>query len=559
MPRNEPNYWERRLSRRWLLRSSGVAGIGVAGAALVGCGDDDDGGDDDGPITVPTQAPATIPGSGQQAKTGGTLRVHMGGSPRSLDPHFDTFPYNTAVTNNTNERLLRFKSDFSGIEPELATAMPEQPDNLTFTFKLQQGVKYQNVEPVNGREFTSADVKYSIERQMTDEAGKYQHAYFFLGAVDRIETPDKYTVTFKMKKAYAPFISYIASPWTVMVAKELVEKDGDLTQRAIGTGPFIFKEWQKDVKITLVKNPDYREKGKPYLDGVEFRIATDPDTAATLYIDKQVDATIVGQAQLGRTKDAREKDSNYKIVPSQFWRQFRMMPTTKDAPYTPPFSDKRVREAIVKSINAKQVLDLVYSGDGIPTFGPILPIYPLWALKEDLAKHDLKAAKDLLSAAGFTGFSGPMIWATGSPQADQIGEVLKQQLKEINVDVQLQPMELAAYYNQTYAYKYTFSHHVPLNNPDPDENLSSYFGRNSRFFKHYNETIWAAIDKQAEELDTRKRQELVQDVQKQIVLDFPMKFMFTTNLHEFTDKKVKGWFYHTDLYDGRLVEAWLDA
>jgi peptide/nickel transport system substrate-binding protein len=224
-----------------------------------------------------------------------------------------------------------------------------------------------------------------------------------------------------------------------------------------------------------------------------------------------------------------------------------------------PFDDIKVREAIARAVDAKQVLDLVYNGDGVLTNGPILPIYPLWTLKEEIVKFDLKAANDLMSAAGNPDISAPMIWATGSPQSDQIGEVLKQQLAEIGVNVELTPMELAAYYNLTYAYDYTFSHHVPLNNPDPDENLSSYFGRNSTFYKHYNEDIFAKIDEQAQELDVEKRQEIVQEAQKMIVEDYPIRFMFTTNLHQFLNAKVQGWFYPTDLYDGRKADAWIDA
>jgi peptide/nickel transport system substrate-binding protein len=552
-------YWQKwnslRASRRRFVGGGLAAGAGVAGLTLVGCGgdDDDDAGNGGGGSTQPTTGAALTP------KKGGTFRMLMGGSPRSLDVHFDTFPYNTWVTNKTNEGLLKFKGDFTGIDPELATAMPENPDPLTFTFKIRPGVKFQNIAPANGREMTSEDVKYSIERQSTDEAGKFQHAYFFLGFIDKIETPDKTTVVFKMKKNYAPFISYIASPWTMIINRELVEKNGDLTQTALGTGPYIFKEWQKDVKISLTSNPDYWNKDKgAFIDNVELLIATDPDTAATLYIEKKVDALIAGPTQKQRVLDARKADSNYVTAPSQFWRQMRMSPTTKDKPYQKPFDDPRVREAIVRSVDEKKVLDLVYGGDGVRAKGPILPIYPLWEIKEDLQAFDLAKAKQLMQAAGNPKISLPMIWAT-SPVADQIGEVLKQQLAQIGVDVELKPMELAAYYNQTYAYDYAFSHHVPLNNPDPDENLSSYFGRNSRFFKHYNEEVFNLIDQQASELDQKKRQEIVQQVQKKIVQDYPMKFMFTTNNHNFIDNRIQNYKFPLDLYNGRLGDAWINA
>jgi len=272
-------YWKRRYSRRTVFQGAGLSIAGLSTAALVGCGDDDD--DDSGNGGQPT-IPATIPGgatpSGETPKPGGVFKIHMGGSPRSLDPYFDTFPYNTAVTDCTNEALLKWSPDFSKIETELASALPEQADAQTFTFKLKPGIKFQNVDPANGRAFTSADVKYSIERQSTDQAGKFQHAYYFLNRLDSITTPDDNTIIFKTKAPYAPFLSYIASPWTVMIDRASVEKWGDLTEHAIGTGPFIFKEWQKDVKIDLVKNPDYRDKSLPYLDGISYIIAVDPDT-----------------------------------------------------------------------------------------------------------------------------------------------------------------------------------------------------------------------------------------------------------------------------------------
>ncbi len=563
MPNEERPYWSRvsssGVSRRRALQGFGTAGIGLSAAALVGCGGDNSS-TTSGTVGAATPTSTAIaPGTGQTVKKGGHLTTHMGGSPRSLDPHFDTFPYNTAITNNTNNGLLQFSPDLSKIEGDLALTMPEQPDPLTYTFKIPSGVKFHDVDPVNGREFTAEDVKYSIERQMTDKAGKFQHAYFFLGKVAKVEAVDKTTVKFTLNKPFAPFISYVASPWTMMICREVVEKDGDLTQRAIGTGPFIFKEWQKDVKFELVKNPNYYKKELPNIDQFSIILATDPDTAATLFIDKKVDAIVSGVAQLQRIKDGR-KDVNYQAQPSQFWRQMRMPPTTKDQPYPKPFDDKRVREAIVRAVNKQQVLDLVYNGDGALAKGPILPQYSQWALKDEPVGFDLNRAKALMKEAGQdAGFSGEMIWAATTPQADQISEVLKQQLKEIKVDLQLKPMELAAYYNQTYSYKYTFSHHVPLNNPDPDENLASYFGRNATFFKFYNEAIWDQIDKQASELDIEKRKALVQDIQKQIVLEFPMAFMFTTNNHNFTDKKVKGWFYSNDLYNGRITNVWLDA
>ena len=578
MTREEQNYWtklnRRRYSRRWMLGSTGAAATGLAGLALVGCGDDDDDDDDGGSTpsngggggtpTATTAPQATPTQAASNVKTGGHFIAHMGGSPRSLDPHFDTFPYNTAVTTNTNNALLQFTPDLTEIVPDIAVSLPEQPDDLTMTFKIQPGVKWHDVDPVNGRDFTAEDVVYSLNRQMTDEPGKFQHAYFFLGKAT-FEATDNETVVVKTEKPFAPLLSYIASPWSVLVNREAVETYGDVTEHAVGTGPFIFTEWQKDVKITMRRNPNYWRKDQfgdalPYIDEFTLLIAQDPETAATLFIDGEVQATVLGINQKDRVSGA-VSDANYKAQPSQFWRQFRMMPTTAEKQYTAPFDDIRVRQAIVQAQDAQQILDLVYSGDGVLTYGPILPVYENWALKEPPAgsEYDVANAKALLEAAGNPTIAGPLIWANTTGTLQQVAEVHKQQLAEIGVDLQLTPMELAAYYNQTYAYDYTFSSHTPLNNPDPDENLSSYFGRNSTFFKHYNEEIWAKIDEQAVELDFEARQAIVQEAQEMIVLDFPMKFLYTTNNHMFTAANVMNWFYSADLYNGRIHDVWLDA
>jgi peptide/nickel transport system substrate-binding protein len=507
----------------------------------------------------------TVPGATEQVKRGGTFTINSG-SPRTLDPHFDTFPANTIVTNNVYNKILTFTPDLTAIEPELATAMPEQPDPLTYTFKIRQGVKYQNVPPANGREMTAADVKYSIERQMTREPGKFQHAYFFLDRITSIETPDNYTVTMKMAKPYAPFMSYMASPWTMVINKELVERDGDLTQNAVGTGPFIFEEWQKDVQHRLRRNPDYWEKDAngqalPYVDNIVVRISTDANAIQAQFVNQDV---LAAGIQFTFVEEIKKKfpKANYRAVPSQFWRQMRTSPYdgTK-IQHRPPFTDIRVRRAIVQAVDKKQVLDTVLSGDGIIVYGPILPIYPLWALKEELVKHDIADSKKLLEAAGLgQGWNDEMIFAQGAAGdvASQVGEVLKSQLAKINLNVTLRPMDTTAYYNKTYAYDYTLSHHVPLNNPDPDENLASYFGRNSTFYKWGNQEVWAMIDKQAETLDQAERQKIVDEVQRKIVLDYPMSFIYTPNGHYFTHSKVKGWFYPNDLYDGRLKTVWID-
>jgi ABC-type transport system substrate-binding protein len=600
------NYWlrlaDRRFSRRRLI-GSGVAVTGIAALGLAGCSSSSNNNNSNkssnsantansgaaattasgspvakqanngaqvGALTA-TVAPLAPGANATNIKKGGTFTLRSGGEPRTLDPNFDTFPACTAIANNVYNALMQFTPDVSKIVPDLATAAPEQPDAMTYVFKLTQGVKFHNIDPVNGREFVADDVKYSLERQSTPDPGKFTHGYYFLNKLDSIQVVDKYTVKITTKAPYAPFMSYIASPWTLMLPHEAVEKFGDLTANAIGTGPFIFDSWEKNVQATMHRNPNYFRKDAqgnqlPYIDKYVIKYVVDPQAALNQFVQGNLDASDI---QFNYAKQASDsvKGANSQAVPSQFWKEFRTQPWDGNKyQHKAPYTDIRFRQALVQALDKQEILDTVFSldgkGDGIPTYGPILPIYKPWALTSELAPFDPKNALDLLKASGVdpNSFTEQIIFANTTAIDQQVGEVILAQLqKNLGLKkVSLMPMELAAYYNKTYAYDYGMSHHTPLNNPDPDENLSSYFGRTGTYYKWGNTDIWDLVDKQGATVDPQARLSIVQDVQKKIVQDYPMAFLYTANAHFFTQPYVQNWFYSTDNYNGRIEPIWIN-
>jgi peptide/nickel transport system substrate-binding protein len=559
-----------RMRRRRFLGTA-LAGGGVAFAAA--CGGQksrtDDASTSSGAGALATLAAGqAAPGAGEQVKRGGTLSVHVSTTPpRSLDPHFETFPSSSSVFVNVYNTLLRFVPDLSKIEPEAAAAMPEQPDDRTYVFKLRPGIKYHNVAPTNGRELTAEDIKYSIERQSTNTPGKFQHAYYFLDRLDRIEAVDKSTIRFVTKQPYAPFISYAASPWTVIISKEVVEQNGDLTTKAVGTGPFIFDEWQKDVQIKMRRNPEYWGKDTnggqlPYIDTLIQKDIRDSNSVQAQFVSGGLMATPDIQFTFVDQVRKQLPKANYRMVPSQFPKQMRTAPYDGEKiQQKPRFADIRIRQALAQAVNKKEVLDLVYSGDGVTQNGPILPLFPQWALKDDPVKYDPEASKQLLAAAGVpNGWEDEFIFSSNSAgdTQSQIAEVLQRQLARIGVRATLRPMDSTAYFNKNYSYDYTMSLHTPLNLPEPDENLSPYFGPNATFYRWGNKEIHALIEKQVTTLNTSERQKAVEETQRKIIADYPMTFILTNNRHYFTQPQVKGWFFSNDLYDGRAETAWID-
>jgi peptide/nickel transport system substrate-binding protein len=491
------------------------------------------------------------------AKRGGTLVVRSGPI-RGIDPHLETWAAALQVIHQTYNALLKFNHDGTKILPDLAESW-EQKDDLTYSFKLRQGVRFHNVPPVNGRELTSEDVKYSIERQMTDQPGKFQHAYFFLGKLASIQTPDKYTVVFKTKEPYAPFINYIANPWTVIVAREVVEKHGDLQRHAIGTGPFIMQEYRREQEAVFVRNPNYFRKGLPYVDEVRLQYVIDPAAATAAFRGQQTDISYLEFADVPSIKSSNARVKVAEIT-TMFPIVLRTRPYDDQRPLKAPFTEKKVRQAIQAAIKQEEFIEIVRSGWGLTMTGPIPTYRKPWALPASARpEFDLKKAKRLLAEAGYAnGFETELI--VGSP-GDNVksAQVAKDQLAKVGIQVNLKPMEMAQYYNKSYSYDYSMSVHTALTGEEPEEAIRPYYGATATYYRWGNKEIHRLIDEQAKILDQKKRVDMVHQIQRLLLDDAPNVFLYTPVAHYGMQPWVKNYTVPINAYDQRYEEIWLDG
>ena len=524
--------------RRDCLKAGTAGGVGLAGFSLGGAG-----------------ARSAL-AQESKPKSGGTLVVRSGPI-RGIDPHFETWGSTLQIVHQAYNGLVKFTPDGSTIVPDLAESW-KQTDEVTYVFQLRQGVRFHNVPPVNGRERTSEDVKYSIERQMTDQPGKYQHAYFFLGKLASIETPDKYTVVFKTHEPYAPFMNYIANPWTVIVAREVVEKYGDLQKHAIGTGPFIMKEYRRDQEALFVKNPQYFKPGLPYLNEVRVQYVVDPAAATAAFRGQQTDISGLEFADVDSIK-ASNPGIGVTEVLSMFPVILRTQPYDDQRPLKAPFTDKKVRQALQIAIKREEFIQISRGGWGVPMVGPIPPNRKPWALPDaDLPEYNPQKAKQLLAEAGYpNGFEVELI--VGSP-GDNVknAQIVKDQLAKVGITVNVKPMEMAQYYNKTYAYDYSMSVHTMLSGEEPEESLRPYFGATSTYYRWGNKEIHSLIDEQAKILDPAKRVELIHKIQRLILEDAPNVFLYTSIYHVGVQPWVKNYVVPVNAYDQRYEEIWID-
>src|SRR5215510_9553437 len=254
------------ISRRELLKLGGVA---AAGAAL--------------PLLDREAAVAQTP------KRGGVFRIRGEDATTGFDPHLVANHHRIATNLSfTHSRLVKVKAGPSvtpgtlPLEPDLAESWI-QPNETTYVFKLKKGVRWHPKPPVNGRELTADDVKYAYDRFLTVKGNPNRPV---LESVDRIDVLDKYTVKFTLKEPNAWFLDMLASTSTWIIAKECVDKFGDLkkVESVVGTGPWMLEKWEPNVRMLFVRNPNYFVSGLPYADAVDMIIDKDPSSRLATWL-----------------------------------------------------------------------------------------------------------------------------------------------------------------------------------------------------------------------------------------------------------------------------------
>src|SRR5207244_3608598 len=310
--------------------------------------------------------PDWMPPSTKPPKRGKTLVRASAWDPPVLDPRLTNSLGLFQIASLTSNRLVRYPfSDEAAnttdltLKGDLAESWQGSPDFRIWTFKLRQGGKWHNVPPLNGRELVAADVKYCFEAYAKEGVQS-----FTFREIEGMETPDKHTLRVHLQSPNVLFPQNLAEPITVIFAREVLEEDGDLKKRLIGTGPYLLKEHTRKVRVVLARNPDYFDKGRPYVD--EYTILSTPDAATRLAAFRTGQSDILWLASLGEVETVRKTNpaavvQEYKNVLAPFGLAL--------AQDKPPFNDVRVRRAISMAVDRQKQVDTLFEGHGIPGWG----------------------------------------------------------------------------------------------------------------------------------------------------------------------------------------------
>jgi peptide/nickel transport system substrate-binding protein len=493
---------------------------------------------------------------------GGLIRVNQAADAPTLDPHKSaSYSVPAAVTSTVYSKLVEFKTSrtlpYGSMEvgPDLAESWKQSDDGLSWTFNLRKGVKFHKIAPVNGREFTSADVKCTIDRINTLPGVQKN----LLDIVQSLDTTDPYKAIFNLKVPYPAFDETMASFYMAMLPCEGTSGQFNLAEQAIGTGPFIMSEWKRKVETTYVKNPDYFIPGKPHLDGYKVVIMADPASAIAAMRTGELDFTgSVNETllpSLTTTNPEMVVRSTPLLGPNQV-----MFNQAKA-----PFNDYRVRKAIAMAVDRKGLGDTFYGGHYQIT-GPIPPLL-FGGMPSDEAEkmipYDPAGAKKLLAEAGYpNGFDAKMLTTDGyGPQFVSTAQWVQQDLKAIGVNVSLDIIDYATYFSTFGAKGYDIGWGLSTSFLTADEWLQALYTTTGprNWFNTADPKLDKMIEEQRSILDEGKRNDKLQEINKYIlanVLTPFMSIMYSTLLTQ--QPWVHNLYNHPAYGRSYMLDVWVD-
>ena len=397
-----------------------------------------------------------------QPKAGGDYSGSIGTDPANFDPTGKPLQVeNASFIEAAYDSLLSAKlgSDVKYNQLVIAPGLADKyeiPDPQTYVFHLHPGIKFHDLPPVNGRAFTSADVKWSIQYQARIDQfkdSKFEgktlppplNDSYFTG-IDRIDTPDPNTVVVHFAAPFAPFLNYMALPRDAMLAHEVFEKDGHFMNTLVGTGP-----WQLDSSATkpgsrwlMKRNPNYFKQGRPYIDRLNFLVLADQATNLAGFKTKQLD--LLRNTYITPDSAQQLQKENPEAVVYQYddTSGGLLFENVRKA----PLNDVRVRKAISLSIDRSEWSKVFSGGKGQPAVVGAAPGFFSPDEAKQFDKFDPAQAKQLVAAAGYPNGVELEMHYPGNERGDvyiKIIQLVQSMLKAANLNVVLKSFDGATF------------------------------------------------------------------------------------------------------------------
>ncbi|MET3231485.1 UNVERIFIED_ORG: dipeptide transport system substrate-binding protein [Burkholderia sp. 1263] len=508
----------------------------------------------------------------------GTLVFCSEGSPAGFDPgqHTTSTDFD-ASTNTVYNELVQFRRGTLDLEPALATSWDISADQRTYTFHLRGGVKFHTTAWFRpSRDFNADDVLFTFNRMLhaDDPFRKAYPASFpyfsdlgFDRNIESIEKVDALTVRFRLKEPDVIFVRNLAMSFASILSAEYAEKLGaahreaDINQLPVGTGPFVFRSYQKDALIRYDANPGYWRPDDVKLAHLIFAITPDPAV--------RIQKLASGECQVSvfpRPADLEvlKRNAALTAVSGVGFNVGFVAYNTQHA----PLNQVEVRRALDMAIDKPAIIQSVFSGNATIASNPMPPAQ--WSYNKQLkdAPYDPAKAKALLAQAGFPNGFEISLWAMPvqrpyNPNAQLMAQLIQQDWAKIGVRAKIVSYEWGEYNRRA---KQGGEHDAMLygwsgDNGDPDNWLGTLLGcdavHGSNVSKWCDPAFNALIDKARAAANVDERTALYQ--QAQVI--FKQQVPYTPIAHSIVSlpvsKRVKGLAF-SPLGSHRFEGVWLE-
>ncbi|HEV8585227.1 MAG TPA: ABC transporter substrate-binding protein, partial [Methylomirabilota bacterium] len=477
-------------------------------------------------IVLVVLAAAALPvGAQEKPRTGGELIFAVPSEPPSYDGHREeTFGLIHPLAPHYSTLLRVDPSDKTGTKPvgDLAESWTVSKDGLLYTFKIRKGVKFHD-----GGELTARDIKATYDKIIYPSEGVQSLRKAAYGAVAAIEAPDATTVRFKLKWPESSFLLNLSSPWNFIYKADIIAKDPHWYEKNVnGTGPFKFVEHVKGSHWVGKKNPDYWDKGKPYLDG--YRALFISSSSAQVAAVRGERAHIQFRGFTPADRDSLVSALGPKItVQESPWDCALMVAMHHDKK---PFNDKRVRRALTLALDrweaSKNLSKIAIVRDvagiqvpGTPYATPPEELEKIAGYGRDINKSRAEAKRLLKEAGVPEGFSFTFK-NRGIPQPyEPLGIWLIDQWKHVGLNVRQEIIEASAYHPMLKRGDFETAMDFQCGFiVEPDLDLGRFVSTSdANYGKHKDTVIDDLYVRQARAADAEERKKVLRQLEKRLL------------------------------------------
>jgi peptide/nickel transport system substrate-binding protein len=477
-------------------------------------------------------------------KSGGTLTTFLTPEPPILINAINFQSPTIIVGSKIYQGLLKYGFDLTPM-PQLAKSWEVSPDVLTYTFHLQENVKWHD-----GQDFTADDVIFSLTKFHIEMSPR---ARSILRKVKDAKALDAHTVQLTLDSPFEPFLLAFDVATLPMMPKHIYDgtdyRTNPMNLKPIGTGAFALAEWQHGNFIRLHKFADYWKPGQPYLDEIIYRIAPDSQSRELALQTGQVMFTQANDIEPFDVPRLREQPN--LVVETRGWEMFSPLMWIEVNHRIKPLDDKRVRQALSHAFDRKFIVDRLWFGVGRPATGPIASTTRFYDPSSKLQDYNPRTAQELLDAAGLKPNAQGIrlsvkhlplpyseIWA-------RLAEYMRAAAKQSGIELVIESTDAAGWAQRVGAWDYETSINYVYQYGDPtlgvertyiSSNIQKILASNTGGYS--NPQVDALFATARSSGDPAVRKQAFYELQKILIEDVPVVWLMEMVWPTIYDKKV---------------------